>query len=363
MPRRHRQRAYTMLEAVISLTISGILLTGLGSTILMASRALPDSSNALRASVAAARVANDMTTELLTAINVTELTPTAVTLTVADRTGDSVDESIRYAWSGTAGAPLTRRYNAGASVAVLDGVNQFALDYDVFVDGAGTQPAQETTYPFSTIVDIPLDGASPEQEFLITTTDWCGQYFAPDPGKLPADTVRWKVDRIMFRAKASGRATGMTAVQLRAANPDRTPAATVIEQFLLDEKTLDSKNWTAKFFDFTAAPWLTPAEGICLVLAPSANDATALILHQMTLDNGAFASFLQSTNSGAAFTADGTNAMTMFTVYATVVTSTPGTATATRLRLVKIEINAGANDLGSVETSAALLNLPKVTLP
>jgi len=363
MPRPHRQRAYTLIEAVVALSVTGILLTGIGSSILLAGRALPEANNPLRASIAAASVADDISTELLTAVTVTENTATALTFTVADRDGDTVNETIRYIWSGVAGGPLTRAYNGGGAVTVLDNVTEFSLAYTAKVDAASTQPATETTLPFTTIIDIPLDSGSPEQNFSVTTTNYCGQYFAPDPAMLPANTVRWKVDRVYFRAMATGRTNGVTAVQLRAANPDRTPASTVIEQMTMDEKTLDSKTWTVKFFDFTASPWMTPTEGICIVLLPSANDQTAVILHQMTLASSAYASFLESTNGGATFTADSTNAMTLFTVYATVVTSTGGTTATTRLCNVLIAVNASESEIGRVETNAAVFNLPKVTLP
>jgi hypothetical protein len=52
---------------------------------------------------------------------------------VADRNNDAVDETIRYEWSGTPGASLTRKYNVAAAVTVLSDVNEFGLSYEVMV--------------------------------------------------------------------------------------------------------------------------------------------------------------------------------------------------------------------------------------
>jgi hypothetical protein len=46
-------------------------------------------------------------------------------MTVPDRTGDSVDETIRYSWSGTAGDPLVYQFNGGTSLSLASNVQQF----------------------------------------------------------------------------------------------------------------------------------------------------------------------------------------------------------------------------------------------
>ena len=53
-----------------------------------------------------------------------------MTFTVADRTGDSAADTIRYAWSGVAGDPLTRQINAGTAVTVAANVQSLQLSYD-----------------------------------------------------------------------------------------------------------------------------------------------------------------------------------------------------------------------------------------
>jgi hypothetical protein len=72
----------------------------------------------------------DMAAEVQYALTVTEYTATAITVTVPDRTDANTNpETIRYAWSGVAGAPVTRSYNGGAAVSVVPSVQSFTLEY------------------------------------------------------------------------------------------------------------------------------------------------------------------------------------------------------------------------------------------
>ena len=89
-------RAYTLLETVVSLAVAGVLMTGLGSTILLANRALPGEENPSQAAGRAAIVIGDIVTELLTAKTVTERSATTLEFTVADRDNDANPETIRY---------------------------------------------------------------------------------------------------------------------------------------------------------------------------------------------------------------------------------------------------------------------------
>jgi hypothetical protein len=111
--------------------VTGVLLTALGATMLLAAKALPEDQSPLRAPHDAAKVVHDITVELQTAVSVTSRADKSITFTVADRTGDAVEETIRYGWSGATGGPLTRRYNAGTVVSVLPHVTEFSLSYSV----------------------------------------------------------------------------------------------------------------------------------------------------------------------------------------------------------------------------------------
>lgn len=124
-----RRPGLTLLELMVSLTTSGILLVGMSSALFIALQATNPSSSSTPATLAGLDQLTMMFTELQHALTITEQNATAITVTVADRDGDMAADVIRYAWSGTEGDPLTRQLNAGASVSVVEEVEDFDIEY------------------------------------------------------------------------------------------------------------------------------------------------------------------------------------------------------------------------------------------
>ncbi len=106
------------------------------SAILLAQRGIDDGSSLTAKTVSGRQALDEITADLRLATAVTEATATAVTFTVPDRTGDDVAETIRYAWSGTAGDPVTRTFN-GVTVDFVDDVHQLDLTYLIRTIEAG----------------------------------------------------------------------------------------------------------------------------------------------------------------------------------------------------------------------------------
>lgn len=126
-----KRRAVTLIELLVSMTVMSVLMTGLASALVIASRALPSDQSPVSLTLDAQYASEQIAGELFCAQSFSEETPTAVTFTVADRDADTVAETIRYAWSGIAGDPLTRQYNGGAIVNVIENAYEFNLTYEV----------------------------------------------------------------------------------------------------------------------------------------------------------------------------------------------------------------------------------------
>src|SRR6266567_831775 len=99
------RRGFTLLEVVVSASILSMVMLGLASTMVIAGKAVTKTTSDV-SSGATAQAAQLFIRELKTAVSVTEMTATAITFTVPDRTGDGIAETIRYAWSGVAGGAL-----------------------------------------------------------------------------------------------------------------------------------------------------------------------------------------------------------------------------------------------------------------
>ena len=111
--------------AVSTVAVS-ILLGGMGSAIFVTVRATRPGSMPANAVHGSAAV-EEMTSELRGAVSFSQRSATALQFTVADRDSDASAETIRYAWSGTPGDPLTREVNGGNVVDFLEDVHSLEL--------------------------------------------------------------------------------------------------------------------------------------------------------------------------------------------------------------------------------------------
>jgi len=345
------RRGLTLAELIVTTLIMSILMASLTSAILIASHALPDRNTSTDAVLRSSDVAEQMASELLCALAFTERTATTVEFTVADRNGDLASETIRYAWSGTLGDPLTRQYNGGAVVEIIDGVREFALSYGL---RTVTEQPDPVTNQSAEYVLSSYDTPSAPADFPITDQNWIGQYFFPS---LPVDTVEWKVTRVMFPARILGAAKGITAVQLRRPTGTNLPGPTVLEEVLMYESNL-GESYLWQEFSFSNVSGLSPTQGLCLVLALNKKDAH---LADIQYDNGGGSGLLTTSDGGGSWVHDGSRSM-MYYVYGTATTvTTPDPVTRAWLRQVGITLRAGADASARVETAAQVLNEPELT--
>ena len=95
----------------------------------IATMAFDESDSRAAKANASARIVDQMMAEMQYATRFTERTSTAVTFHLPDRDGDGDEETIRYAWSGASGAPLTKQFNGGPAATLIDAVESLNFDY------------------------------------------------------------------------------------------------------------------------------------------------------------------------------------------------------------------------------------------
>jgi len=343
-------RGFTLVELVLALAIMSILMTGLASAIIIASHALPDGDSPGHAVVKAAEAADRIAEEIRSALWIRERTATSVEFTVPDRDSDGLPERIRYAWSGTAGDALTRQYNGGAVVDVVDSVQEFDLGYDL--------RAVTEEYP-----GVPIEGveelisshgsiSGDWEYFPIKKDEWPGQYFKP---ALAADAISWRITRLFVYAMAEA-AIEQTLVQLRPADGNRKPTTTVLAQEVMDEADLGfSFAWEEVVFD--GVPALRPNEGFCLVLE---NGSGGGVSARIAYDDGGGSGGINTKDAGKSWSYFDWIARLHY-IYG--VASTPGASqTATRQYVtgVRIALRTGSDPASRVLTTAQTLNCPEL---
>jgi hypothetical protein len=109
-PSSHRG-GFTLIETVVAAGVSAVLMLALGSTVMIAARAVPTGGEAFIAGAQTERGIVLLQAELEAAIDF-YTDSTGMYLTAADRDGDGVDEFVVYSWSGS-DRMMTRAYDNG----------------------------------------------------------------------------------------------------------------------------------------------------------------------------------------------------------------------------------------------------------
>lgn len=349
-----RNCGFTLLELVVSSVMISAIMLGLGSAMLIAARAMPQAENATGSVSAAAGVAEQLAAELRYATAVTARSSTGIEFTVADRNNDSLPETIRYEWSGTAGSPLTRRYNAGTAAEMLAKVNEFGLSYD-------TEALSEI---------IARGNESAETRLLQYTSSWYyadyairdasryAMYFFPD---LPTDAVSWTVTRVRFYARQGGLTnTGEVRVQLQSPTTGGTPSSVIIDEGTLYESTL-STSYLVREIPYSKATGLSPTQGLCLVFQWQTGYSACEVLGRSSGVAESNIALVKTADQGASWYALSGQSL-FFAVYGTVTTAgTPAVEETCRLKGVQIRLRANSDGQSLVQTAVETLNQPEVS--
>lgn len=348
----HTRRGSTLVEVVLGMAVSAVLLGALSSAMVIASKAIPDSSSPLKATADAALAIEQMADELLVATSVPTRTPNSVEFTVADRNLDGLPETIRYEWSGTTGSPLRRRHNSGLWVNILEDVRSLVLGYEVFEDISSPSTPTESGETF-------LAGytrSNDLQDWAVKDKEWIGQSFVPS---LPADATSWKITRVRLMARIHGANKGISRVQLRYADASGYPTGAIISEASMVEKELGS-GFLWKELDISKAGGITPGARVCIVVQWIDDSDACDVLYEKSRTSESGFALLTTTNGGSTWSA-GSNASMLFEVHGTY--SAPNVyppPPPTYLTGVRIKLRAGDSASSEIETRVPVRNEPRI---
>ncbi|UCD48763.1 MAG: prepilin-type N-terminal cleavage/methylation domain-containing protein [Phycisphaerales bacterium] len=346
-----RRDGFTLIEMVMTVAIMAVIMLGLGSAMIIAGHAVPGADNPAVAGIAAAEAAEQIATELQYAVSVVDSNATVIEFTLADRDGDDVAETIRYAWSGNPGDPLTRQYNAGPVQTLLTDVSAFDFSYDLATTTTekpqGNESGETLLVEHASVQDL--------HDYPIKDTERYAQYFFPS---LPADAVSWKVTRVRFYAKVDGTNDGQYSVQLQLSTTGDTPSSLVLEaRPALESSLLDG--YAQQEILVSNVSGLSPQEGLCLVFHWTANGTACKIQGQDRNVATANSYLAKSTDRGASWSLL-SNQSLLYQVYGTVTTAgEPVLQNTYHLDRMDIALKPGGA-LTAVQTGVRLLNRPEV---
>jgi prepilin-type N-terminal cleavage/methylation domain-containing protein len=253
----------TLAELSVSLAVIATLMVATGSVMVLTGRSVSITA----AQAAESRIddlVSTMASEQRMALTVTQSTPTSVTFTVADRDGDGVPETIRYAYSATT-KELTRQVNAGAPVVVAKDVTKFNVAPTTkTVSAAAPVPDIESTT--DDILYSHENGTT--GAFSMSTLNWCAQSFI---AKFPrADVKTWRVTQVQIMGTRTVGATGSWTVGLYAASGSTPNMLTLIDKKTLAATSLPTgtPGWSP-VITFTNDHQLSPSDRYCVVISQS----------------------------------------------------------------------------------------------
>ncbi|MBI1367687.1 MAG: prepilin-type N-terminal cleavage/methylation domain-containing protein [Planctomycetes bacterium] len=353
-PRRQiaRRRAFSLMELIVSMSIMTIIMGAVGSAIMIAAKAIPSTSDPADAAIESQRQGSLFTSELSYATRMLTMESHRVSFTVADRDGDGNPEKITYAWSGTAGDPLTRQYNGGTAQTVVSNVKQFDLLYT-------TRGAAES-YPGGPVATSESllaywDGSNNLGDEEVKNDKWWVQGMTPT---LASGALSWNVTRIYIMGEPGDKSYTTTTVELHATDASGYPTSTIYDTVQMPTSTMaDGKLW--REVDFTSALLLPIGQKVALVLANPSSDRSMKMGYYKATPSSTVTPYAKSSNLGGSWFAQTDRAMRFYLFGTSMVPGPTQTVTRTYATAVSFTLVSGVNST-RIDSAVALLNTPQI---
>ena len=314
---------------------------------MLASATAARSAKASTTASACAAASASLAEELGASTRITAATATSITGVIPDRTGDAIDDTVTYSWSGKSGDPMLRTVNGGDPQTVLVGVQSLAFSYVTQTRRLAAAASQSAETLLAT-------NAAPASTNTVQVQSswWVGLAFRP---ALPADAASWGVSRVrlMLKSKSVG---GQTDVQIRRI-ASSTPGGSALESVrVADTDLATSFGW--KDCTFKNISGLSPSDSLAIVLKWVAGANSCEVQYQPSGTYPAGDVMFRSSDSGASWSAQSGQSL-VYEVYGTVVR--PGVSQQGSVyRSLRIRAVVASPDLREIATTIAFVNEPAV---
>lgn len=349
-----RCHGLSLVELIVSMAVTSLIILAMGSTLLIAGKAMPGNGQPEVALLEATQAAQSLAQDLQYAIDVNRINAHAIGFSVADRDDDEAPEWLLYQWSGTAGDPLVRQYNDGNSVTIMEDVQNFFLNYTWQEQTETTA----TTVEDGTTLLTGYANANSGSGFQVQDGQWCAQYIKP---YLSSSALAWSLGYLNVYCKCGTDTQGEFTVQIQTATAGGYPSGQVLAEQSVEESSLTS-SYALKRFTFSGVTDLDPDQGICVVFIWDSGSDEACYLHLDTnawVDSSYF-QFLTSTDDGASWTTPSYTCLRFYLYGTTTYSGSDIQATSRSLQNVGITLSSQNQDRAEFQTRVNLINQPEV---
>lgn len=358
-------RAFTLAELTVSLGIVGLLMAGLGSAVLLATRAVPSPASPANQIGAAAQGVDLLATDLYYARSFTSIQPTSITFTVAPRGSDSAPETISYSWSGAKGAPLMRQYNANPAVPVVRNVYNLNLLYNKLTRTSVQNVTTISTTPeqlvasftnWSGLVLLETSG-----DYAVSSSRQISEYFKLDASP-PAGATTLNITRATLNLKGYSGGGSVFTVGLYKPASGSAPSTTALAGPVNVSSSVLGTGYAWTDIYFSGATITNLTQDFCLV-ASAPTTAYGCYAQYLSALLAPSDPHVMETNSGSGWTS--TAQEMPFYCYGTWTTSTTTQQTITDYYLqsvgVQMQVGPAAGPAVPLNTTVEVYTQPRVT--
>jgi len=349
-------RGFTLVELIAAVAIMSLLLGAMTSAVLLTRQAVPERGTGLVALVDASDVMQQLTADLSQAVYILEHESKSVTLVVPDRDGDGLPETIRYAWSGTTGDPLTRQLNGGTAITALDNVAECTFGFETAVSVQRFEGTSDGGLgPEVLIASAPHESAAEARDPTVDTR--LGQEFDPSAVTASAD---WVPTRILI--KGLRRETGhLLEVDLVPPGGDGMPdvdAPLATAQTLSDSVQDDA--WALFEVPFDDAPAVAGDGPMYFVINSTSDVKKNTVSVVKNRDSGA-TGLVETTDAAASWVDWRGSKSLVFELYGQLAAAAPPiTVARTRLTAAAVTIEVDDPTVPTLRTGTELPNRPEL---
>jgi hypothetical protein len=312
-----------------------------------------------------------MSEELQCATGFTSRSGRAVEFTIPDRTGDTLAETVRYEWSGTAGSPLLRTFNGGNAAAVVSKLETLSFGYDVdsqvteettttYVDSSEMLLASFSTFPIGTTAS----------DLSVTNTSWAAEVFTA-VDLIPGDATQLRITRAtLTMRRAPGAVSGSSVIVgiHPVAALTNAISATPIGTPVSRPASTVGTSYTTVTFNFSDVTTNSPLQ--CLAIVAKATASPVMQMRLLSSLTGAVntTSGMWTTNSGSTWqpilSLLNQNELP-FSVYGVYQTKVVNKTNVTRyyVKRVRAQLKLSGGSQLPVAFAAGVLNAPEVASP
>lgn len=144
------RRGFTLLEVIVSSMLLSIVMSAATALLFVTARSVPAGEDPAIAATETLRALDMLASELAFATAITAAEPSRVEFTIRDRDADAANDTIAYAWAGTAGNPLTRMEGNRDPQPVVRNVASLELTYSLSNDNARVEAVHIRVHPQAT---------------------------------------------------------------------------------------------------------------------------------------------------------------------------------------------------------------------